>query len=1011
MNKEGDKKEKYRYRYIPLLKKLNLFLLILIFISVISVSTDNYISLDKPVFDVNETVVININLQEFSNTLLKIISPKQEYNFLNPVKTIRFIPRFTGRYFINLYKNSVLFDSAEFEVISDETDDSEKQVISLDKYNVTLGEKVFIKLSLDEFENKQLTIISKEKTYHMFNVFDSVVFTPVTYGLHVIELSENNEIIASSTFYVSEPVSEETGPKPGKISLKNRLNQESDFEISVYDKEGSSETLKKQLFPHKIKSFSELELPAFFNEKIDIELVSEEIPDKKLRFTGINISEDFNLKLENLNAFKINKRNSVNGFAVDPSSLEFDSAELISTAQGNELWKCAEWDFENGQCLGKWNKVMDIAPGEIYTITLTKDDPAFAEILITRAMHLDEDRISIEDVYDEVSARDNIWAEIPGEHYLRVEFEKELSSGNDITIYARSNYADARVEVYEQDRDELIAEFGIIDEDKKYQVFLTNLQGTQNTFDLKITGNPVEFDYIVDPPQKQVYDVAGSDIFTVPTGVNYITIKAWGGGGGGGGGGGTDVGADGAGGGFAQATINVTPGETLDIYVGGGGTGGEGSDSEAAGGGGGGGYSGILRNSTELVIAAGGGGGGGGDDTAGQPGNAGGAGGGTSGTDAVDEGSTSGGNGGTPIAGGEGGANGGTSGISLSGGDGGIGASGTACSDGDECGGGGGGTNGGGDGGDGTTYRGGGGGGGSGHYGGGGGGGSNDGAEGACGGGGGSSYTTGTDTSTSSGSGADAANNLDIDYQGSAGQAGSGGGTDTAGSNGNPGLVVILWDNPPNVTSLNYPADNANISTTPIEFNFTVIDDSGFSNCSLYMNISGWTIQGTTYNVQNNTNMNITSSPADGTYLWNIRCWDNATISNNDYGDSNYTVTIDSTPPRVADITFFPENQIQLNPINITVNISDLLPISSVIAQVTFPNTTKINYTMTDSDGDGIYNLTFTETFQIGQYNLTIYANDTVGNINSTEHSNFTVQLGTLSLTTDKSEYVVEETV
>ena len=88
-------------------------------------------------------------------------------------------------------------------------------------------------------------------------------------------------------------------------------------------------------------------------------------------------------------------------------------------------------------------------------------------------------------------------------------FEKNLTSNNDITIFARSNYSNSSVEVYEKDQSELIASFGIINEDKKYRILLTNLNGIQDTFDLKIVGNPVEFDYIVDPTVDSVSSFTG----------------------------------------------------------------------------------------------------------------------------------------------------------------------------------------------------------------------------------------------------------------------------------------------------------------------------------------------------------------------------------------------------------------------------------------------------------------------------------------------------------------------
>jgi len=121
-------------------------------------------------------------------------------------------------------------------------------------------------------------------------------------------------------------------------------------------------------------------------------------------------------------------------------------------------------------------------------------------IEITKAEHLDENREFVADVYDLVKERDQIWtSEIAAGNYIRVKFEQSLASNNDITIYARSNYPDSTVEVYEKDKNNLLAAFEGITEEKKHQIFLTNLAGKQDTFDLRIINYPIEFDYIVDP--------------------------------------------------------------------------------------------------------------------------------------------------------------------------------------------------------------------------------------------------------------------------------------------------------------------------------------------------------------------------------------------------------------------------------------------------------------------------------------------------------------------------------
>ena len=166
--------------------------------------------------------------------------------------------------------------------------------------------------------------------------------------------------------------------------------------------------------------------------------------------------------------------------------------------------------------------------------------------------------------------------------------------------------------------------------------------------------------------------------FTVPPGVTSLTTTAFGGAGGGAG---TNPPARGGFGGSITATIDVTPGETLTIFVGGAGLpgiikgaaggfngGGVGAYAFPAGAGGGGGASDVRRGAAQLadrVIVAGGGGGAG--VTAIDSGGpvvkvgaavAGGAGGGAIGGSGANSAGATGGAGGTQSAGGAGGAGG-----------------------------------------------------------------------------------------------------------------------------------------------------------------------------------------------------------------------------------------------------------------------------------------------------------------------------------------------------------------
>lgn len=277
------------------------------------------------------------------------------------------------------------------------------------------------------------------------------------------------------------------------------------------------------------------------------------------------------------------------------------------------------------------------------------------------------------------------------------------------------------------------------------------------------------------PVGQQAYTSSGTFTFVVPAGVTSISAVCVGGGGGGGNDtDDTEPGSGGGGGGLAyQASIAVTPGESLTVVVGSGG------GSNTAGG-----QSRIHRSGTNLVAANGGGGGQSPDD-----GNAGGAG----GTVVVGTGGA-GGNGGTTSDGPSNGAGGGGAGGYSGTGGTGQSASGTPASTASTTGGGGGGgqnAGGGGVGILGTTGQ--------------------NGTAGASGvgGGAGSGGTAGSNSGTNNGAGGA--------YGG--GGAGAAGG-DTPGS-GAGGAVRIIWG-----TGRSYPSTSV-ADATVVNYSFTLSDLSG----------------------------------------------------------------------------------------------------------------------------------------------------------------------------------------
>ncbi|MBN1793027.1 DUF2341 domain-containing protein [Candidatus Woesearchaeota archaeon] len=69
----------------------------------------------------------------------------------------------------------------------------------------------------------------------------------------------------------------------------------------------------------------------------------------------------------------------ISAYAIDPTRLNFTRGTLTATANGRELWKCAEWNFTARTCEGNWAKVMSLKPGQDYELLLSPQDPAYAE--------------------------------------------------------------------------------------------------------------------------------------------------------------------------------------------------------------------------------------------------------------------------------------------------------------------------------------------------------------------------------------------------------------------------------------------------------------------------------------------------------------------------------------------------------------------------------------------------------------------------------------------------------
>jgi hypothetical protein len=138
-----------------------------------------------------------------------------------------------------------------------------------------------------------------------------------------------------------------------------------------------------------------------------------------------------------------------------------------------------------------------------------------------------------------------------------------------------------------------------------------------------------------------------------------------------------------------------------------------------------------------------------------------------------------------------------------------------------------------------------------------------------------------------------------------------------------------------------------------------------------------------------NTSFNIPALPGvyNITFIVNDSVgWINNTVTTNFTANDIFPPFVNITAPPVG--SNYPQN----TNITINVNVTDQTTVDTVLANITLPDLSVVQETLTDIDTDSIYNISFQSTTQTGTYTILIIANDTRNNLNNTETRTFNVQ-------------------
>ena len=194
---------------------------------------------------------------------------------------------------------------------------------------------------------------------------------------------------------------------------------------------------------------------------------------------------------------------------------------------------------------------------------------------------------------------------------------------------------------------------------------------------------------------------------------------------------------------------------------------------------------------------------------------------------------------------------------------------------------------------------------------------------------------------------------------------------------------VLVRDMEAPIVILDAPLNGTVKNNVTITFFYTPNETiSTLENCSLYGNFTGvWALNQTDTSPNNGVQNNFTINLTEGKYIWNVECSDNS--NNSGFANTNWTITLDLTPPTVSFLPPTPGSGVETDFSTIVINVSH--------AEVN-PDTLILNWNGTPESYSysGGYTV-ITKVVANGFYTYYVWLNDSAGNWNQTEVRNLTV--------------------
>ena len=167
----------------------------------------------------------------------------------------------------------------------------------------------------------------------------------------------------------------------------------------------------------------------------------------------------------------------------------------------NTIFRCDDFDQDKFECKG-WEATdipFEDTGAEIIFAVDHFSAYVAGEIVAIDAVHLDENYNFISNIFDFVKTVDGSWSEtVRQDEFVRVRYEQNLTDGRMIDVYVRHTAGQPHIEIYEVGTTHIVAQSDAITQAGWKYMTVNGLTHPLDSFDFKIVGGEVEFDYIHD---------------------------------------------------------------------------------------------------------------------------------------------------------------------------------------------------------------------------------------------------------------------------------------------------------------------------------------------------------------------------------------------------------------------------------------------------------------------------------------------------------------------------------